>query len=297
MKKRGNYKFLGKFSHYVPGIGGMFALLAWLLVGALFGGIITMILGLAMGPEFVKEYGTLISYPLMFVPPMLFASAKSSTNSVNNSGWKLDNSHFAPVGVPLCVLLALTGVFAMGFWTDGLVALLPDMPEVLKEALTQLVGGKVWVNFLTVSIFAPLCEEWLCRGMVLRGLLMKTRMKPVWAIIISAVFFALIHMNPWQAIPAFLIGCLLGYVYYRTGSLKLTMFMHFANNTLSLALGHVDSLKEMDTWMDIMPVRNYVLIASACFLLTVLVVLAFRKVQLLKPEGNIDEIPSLFEAE
>ena len=39
MRKRGNYKFLDKFSWYIPGVGGMFGLLAWLLVGALLGGI------------------------------------------------------------------------------------------------------------------------------------------------------------------------------------------------------------------------------------------------------------------
>ena len=44
--------------------------------------------------------------------------------------------------------------------------------------------------------------------MVLRGLL-GHKVKPVWAIVISAAFFAIIHLNPWQAIPAFLLGCVL----------------------------------------------------------------------------------------
>ena len=297
MKRRGNYKFLGKYTYYAPGVGGMFALLAWLLVGAFIGSIITIILGAIIGPEFIKEYGTLISYPLMFIPPMLFASSRSGVNSMNRNGWKLDNNHFAPLGATVCVLLCVAGVFSMGFWTDGIVSLLPDMPQALKDALTQLTGGTVWANFLAVSVFAPIFEEWLCRGMVLRGLLVKTKMKPVWAIVISAVFFALIHFNPWQAIPAFLLGCLFGYVYYLTGSLKLTMFMHFANNTLALVLGHIDSMKDMESWTDIMPVSQYLVTAAACFLLTILVVLAFRRIQPQKPEGSCDEVPSLFETE
>jgi hypothetical protein len=195
----------------------------------------------------------------------------------------------------LCALLAVAGTFALGFWTDGIVSLLPDMPDALKESLNRLTSGNFFLNFLMVSIFAPVCEEWLCRGMVLRGLLRNSSVGPVWAIVISAAFFALIHLNPWQAIPAFLMGCLFGYVYFKTGSLKLTMLMHFANNTLSLCLGHVDSLKDMESWQDLMPQTQYQIIAAACFLLTILVALAFRKVQPVHENGNIDPVPSLFD--
>lgn len=68
--------------------------------------------------------------------------------------------------------------------------------------------------------------------------------KPVWAIFWSAVFFAFIHLNPWQAVPAFILGCLFGYVYYKTGSLKLTMLMHFTNNTFSLIFSNIDKFKD-----------------------------------------------------
>lgn len=297
MRRRGNYKFLGKFTYYVPGVGGIFALLAWLLVGAFAGGLLTILLGAVLGPEAVTEYGTVISYPVMFIPPMIYASSKSGANSMNRSGWKLDNNHFEPLGAALCVVLAIAGVLSMGFWTDGIVTLLPEMPERLKDALLGLTTGNFWINFLAVSIFAPVCEEWLCRGMVLRGLLVNTKLKPVWAIMISALFFAFIHLNPWQAIPAFILGCLFGYVYYRTGSLKLTMLMHFVNNTFALVCGHIDALKDMESWKDVMPAGNYAVLASACFLLSVLVFLAYRRIVPQRPEGSFGEVPSLFETE
>ena len=295
MGKRGNYKFLGKFSYYLPGVGGMFALLAWLLVGAFLGGIIVVILSLAMGAEFATEYGTIISYPVMFIPPMIYASNKSAANSMYIKGWKLDSSHFSPLGALKCALLAIVATISLGFWTDGIVELLPEMPASLKAAMEQLTQGNFWLNLLSVSIFAPVFEEWLCRGMILRGLLQKVKLNPVWAIVISAAFFALIHMNPWQAIPAFLMGCIFGIVYYRTGSLKLTMFMHFVNNTFALVVGHIDSLKDVDSWKDIMPEGYFTVTAVACFLLTVLAVMAFRKIQPQRPEGSFDEVPSLFE--
>ena len=62
--------------------------------------------------------------------------------------------------------------------------------DFFVEAMSSLTGGPFWSSFLVTAIFAPIFEEWLCRGMILRGLL--TKIKPAWAIIISALFFALI---------------------------------------------------------------------------------------------------------
>ena len=208
---------------------------------------------------------------------------------------KLDSNNFSPVGGVLCALIVTLMTLAGGFATEPLTNLLPPMPEILKQALQNLTNGNVWFNFLMVSIFAPICEEWLCRGMVLRGLL-SNKVKPAVAISVSALFFAVIHLNPWQAIPAFIMGCLFGYVYYKTGSLKLTMLMHFVNNTFALILGHIDSLKDMESWSEVIPAPNYWILVAASALLVVLCVGAFRKITLSKPEGNMDAVPSIFDS-
>ena len=213
----------------------MFALLGLLLVGALFGSLVTVLLTLIYGASFATEYGTLVAYPLMFLPPMMYAGFKSRSNAVFEQGYALDSNHFGKFGGIVCALMATAAVLAAAFMTDAINAQMPPMPKWLDDALTSMTQGKLWVNLLCVSIFAPLFEEWLCRGMVLRGLLNaknydgSARIAPVWAILISALFFAVIHANPWQAIPAFILGCLFGYIYYRTGSLKLTMLMHCVN--------------------------------------------------------------------
>ena len=295
MRRRGNYKFLEKFSWYVPGVGGMLALLGWLLVGGLLGGLAMVFLSF-IPAESSKQMAGIVSYVLMFVPPMIYASSKSGRQSMNTTGYKLDSKNFAPVGAALCTVMAIVGTIAMSFWADAFTPLLPEMPSVLRQALEELTQGPFWLNFISVSILAPLCEEWLCRGMVLRGLLAGSRMKPAVAILISSLFFALIHLNPWQAIPAFLMGCLFGYVYYKTGSLKLTMLMHFTNNTFALICGHIDALKELNSWADFFEPRQYAILVAATVIVTVLVVLSFRKVQLKAPQGNFDEVPSLFDS-
>ena len=95
----------------------------------------------------------------------------------------------------------------------------------------------------------------------MRGLL--NRMSPFAAITMSAAFFAVIHMNPWQAIPAFILGLLFGFVYYKTGSLKLTMLMHCVNNTMAVILGRIPALKDADTFLDMMSPWAYVCVFIA----------------------------------
>lgn len=292
-RKPRNYRFLEKFTYFVPGVAEMFILLAWLLAGALLGNLVSLPLALAFGQETGMEYAMVVAYPLMFIPPMLYASIKSRGNSFNRSGLLLDSSHFSPLGGALCVLFVVLATLSAAFCSDAILSVMPDMPPFLEEMLKSMTQGNIWLNFLCVSIFAPFFEEWLCRGMVLRGLL-GNKVKPVWAIVISAVFFAFIHLNPWQAVPAFLLGCLFGYVYYKTGSLKLTMLMHFANNTFSLVMSNLEGFEDAESWLDVLPGTRYWIIFACCILLLVLVIRAFGRIPLEREEGNMDPAAPLF---
>ena len=272
----------------------MFILLAWLLVGAVLGNIASLVFTLAMG-QASMDYAMVVAYPLMFVPAMIYAGHKSQVNAMACKGVKLDSSHCAPIGA-VVALIVMAGTIAAAYCSEAFTNLLPDMPEWLEEIMKSMTTGNVLINFICVSIFAPLFEEWLCRGMVLRGLLNKN-VKPVAAIIISAVFFAVIHANPWQAIPAFMLGCLFGYVYYKTGSLKLTMLMHFTNNTMALVLSNIDALKDMDSWSDILPGTSYWSVYAACVIVLALVILALKKIPLQSEKGNLDIVPAIFDGD
>ena len=128
--------------------------------------------------------------------------------------------------------------------------------------------------------------------MVLRGLL-TTKMKPGWAIVISAAFFAFIHMNPWQSLNAFIIGLVMGYVYYRTGSLWLTMLIHFLNNGFATICAQIDSLAEYDFWIDMMGVSTYAVVYVLGVAVLCLCLWLLHRIPLEQPRGNIDEIPVL----
>ena len=295
-RKVNNYSLYASHAWYVPGVKGMFGLLGWFLLGNLLGGVVQMIFSSFLPVNLVQQYSMLVVYPLSFVPAMIYAAQQSQRNSLFETGYKLSSNNFGrfkgwQVALITVALTAATMTVAdlPNYWNYKLTTLLPGMKsfyDLLTEVMRQMTTGPLWSSFLLVAIFAPIFEEWLCRGMVLRGLL--THLKPGWAIVVSALFFAIIHMNPWQALNAFIIGVIMGYVYYKTGNLWLTMLMHFVNNGTAVILSQFPSLQEIDFWIDVLPKNVYSAIYVGGLLLLCVCLWAFRSIPLAQKRGNID---------
>lgn len=124
--------------------------------------------------------------------------------------------------VPFLLLFVL----GFGYASDYVTSLIP-MPDFMKQLFEQMLSFSIW-GFILVCIAAPLLEEILCRGIFLRSFLENYSAKK--AILWSALIFAVLHMNPWQAIPAFVIGYFMGWLFYRTKSLLPSIIVHFLNN-------------------------------------------------------------------
>ncbi len=292
-KGRASYELFTGYSHYLPGIGGMFMLFLLFILGSLLGSLLSGLFNFAMGPsKLVESYSMLIAYPVSFIPPLLYASAQSRKNEIFDTGYALDSNNFGSKGGVVIALTVSLATLAAAFVSEPVVTLLPDMPARLEEALESLTNGPLWASLLSVSIFAPLFEEWLCRGLVLRGLMNK--MNPTKAICISAAFFAVLHMNPWQAIPAFILGLLFGYVYYRTGSLKLTMLMHCVNNTLATIFSRIPAFEDAETFMDVLAPWKYAGIYAASLVILICAIIIVRAIPVKDQKmGNCDKVEPL----
>ena len=292
-KGRASYELFSNYSHYLPGIGGMMMLFLLFLLGSLLGSLLSGLFTLAMGKTAeIASYSMLIAYPVSFIPPLLYASAQSRRNEMFDTGYAVDSNNFGSKGAAMMALTVSLATIAAAFVTEPLSAALPDMPAFLEEALKSMTNGPLWASLLSVSIFAPLFEEWLCRGLVLRGLL--SRMKPWAAICISSAFFAILHMNPWQAIPAFILGILFGYVYYRTGSLKLTMLMHCVNNTMATIISRIPSLEDAETFMDILSPWKYAGIYAACAVILICAIIILKAIPIKDQKmGGCDKVEPL----
>ena len=95
-------------------------------------------------------------------------------------------------------------------------------------------------GYVAVGILAPLAEEIVFRGAILRTLLGMVNKKNHWvAIMISAALFGAVHGNAAQLVNALLMGLLLGWMYYRTKSLVPGILMHWVNNTMAYVLSNL----------------------------------------------------------
>ena len=289
---RGSYDLFSNYAHYLPDVGGMCLLFVMFLIGALLGNIIVLALGM-VSAEFAAIYGVVISYPVMFIPPLLYASAQSRRNEYFDLGYALDSNNFGRMGGWKLGLIVSIATIAAAFMTDSLTKIMPEAPQWFEDAMNSIMDAPTWLTLLSVSIFAPLFEEWLCRGLVLRGLLQKK--SPAVAISLSALFFAVLHMNPWQAVPAFILGLLFGYVYYRTGSLKLTMLMHCVNNTFAVIFSKIPQVKDAESFLDVMSPWAYACIFIACAAFTWGALVTLKAIPFNKESArcNCDEVDAL----
>ena len=278
-KRRGSFDLFSSYNHFLPGLGGVIILVLIFGAGSLLGGLMLTGLIKLVGADLAMKYGMLIVYPITFIPALLYASVMSRLNEHRTEGIPTDKSLSCGwKGTTKLIFVCVFSTIATAFVMEPISILLPEMPADLKQQMELIMNGMpTWAAFISVSIFAPLFEEWLCRGLVLRGLLHKT--KPYLAIIASAAFFALIHGNLWQAIPAFGMGLLFGYVYYKTGSLKLTMLMHLTNNTMALALSKVPQFKDAETFMDVLSPAGYWCIFTACILIIISALVLLKSFQ------------------
>jgi uncharacterized protein len=125
------------------------------------------------------------------------------------------------------------------------IALLPivnlhgkdDAQEVVKQ-FEDARGLQVLLFSLVVVLVAPLAEELLFRGALLRCLLRRTT--PAWSIFLSALIFALVHplasptIGSVMAVPALLVlGLVSATAAVRTGNLSASILLHAGFNLLT----------------------------------------------------------------
>lgn len=103
--------------------------------------------------------------------------------------------------------------------------------------------GILLLNLFLLAFVPAVCEEFLFRG-VLQKIFAQNFTKPIWAIGISAMIFALLHFSVYEFIPILLAGLILGTIYHYTKSLKLTILIHFVHNGMQVVLMTISNNNE-----------------------------------------------------
>lgn len=118
-------------------------------------------------------------------------------------------------------------------WLMTSQLILEPLLELLPADDGHGIGRGVWAAF-TAIVSAPILEELLCRGVLFEVLNRRWNVKV--SILVSALFFGLLHFSPANAIVAVVAGLIFGVLYVRTSSLYVTIIIHAVNNTLAFLL-------------------------------------------------------------
>ena len=127
---------------------------------------------------------------------------------------------------------------------DRIIYVLFGSPDFLGELVEQLKITSVYSGFLiilTTVIVAPVVEEFLFRGF-LQNVLEESWGDITKAILVTSLFFALIHLNPYWIVQIYLLGMLLGYLSWRTNSIMPGIILHGLNNGFAVALNNVENV-------------------------------------------------------
>ena len=143
-----------------------------------------------------------------------------------------------------------SNTFSLVFW--GFIALLSlavvlEPIQRLLPPIPQLIPVSIW-GFLSAVIAAPILEEYLCRGIILRSL--QDSYSPTKALIVSSIFFGLIHLEPAAIVYATGTGLILGWVTIKSHSIGASILIHMMNNLLNFgALIYLPNTSFLSDWI------------------------------------------------
>jgi uncharacterized protein len=107
-----------------------------------------------------------------------------------------------------------------------------DKDNLAKELTDKASGWSIVVLIAVVAIGAPIVEELLYRGLLLRAF--GSRVNDVLALVLSSALFAVAHFQALQFAGLMLFGLIAGYLAQRSGRLGLSIFSHIGFNSAAL---------------------------------------------------------------
>ena len=147
------------------------------------------------------------------------------------------NNHMSlkTLGKYALISLGVSGISNLWiFLMQFLATYSPTIKSSLESFIQhdKIFNANPILTFISVAILAPIVEEIIFRGIIFNE---ASKYKGgAFPIIISALLFGLAHMQPIQIVYAFIVGLIFGFVYSKTHSLPIVMFLHMLNNLLTL---------------------------------------------------------------
>ncbi|MEW4490938.1 ABC transporter permease subunit/CPBP intramembrane protease [Thalassoglobus sp. JC818] len=174
----------------------------------------------------------------------------------------------------------------------GIRGIDPSQIENVEQLLAGWETVPTWLIILTMGVVPGICEECFFRGYLFSGL--RHHFQAFGTILITAVAFGLFHVvlaggaAPERLLPSTLMGILLGWMRWRSGSLIPSILLHVVHNsTLMIVVQARDSLSQWNIGQSTtqsLP-KTWLILSIICFLIGTALVQFSQRKQPLVEEG------------
>lgn len=182
--------------------------------------------------------GLFSSYIFYLIPLFLCIWAFRNTNHPIISIFKGDSDKISQVlmVVPLITIsIGIAWIIILGLNLISVGAAESYLSWLYSVQLFEIGPETSLIHYVlffgVIAILGPVIEEIIFRGIIIERL--GTKYNYRWAVIISSILFAILHLGP---IGAFIFGIALSLVYLKTESLMIPILIHIANNTIAIFL-------------------------------------------------------------
>ena len=191
--------------------------------------------------RFAQVLGTFL---LLFVPAVLYTLVTNGRNPF----WLGFNSYINMYQV----LIGFMIIFVANLMASPLadlsryvVSFMPSLDTLAQELenayndqVMALSNLKSWPEFLMaiaiMAFFPALFEEVFFRG-TLQQLLVRWWKAPLAAILVTSLFFSIIHLSVYLFASRAILGFILGLLYHRTKNIWVNVIAHFLNNLIAVS--------------------------------------------------------------
>lgn len=188
--------------------------------------------GFANNPAYAKLYTVVLSVvPLYFCALPVFLAVTGGFRTLFSRALFTTREKMTGRAFLKSFTIMMFFTYVLNLLTQIVTTLLSAVKgsEIVNPVASMLPSSALEfvVLFLFSCVAAPVMEEVLFRGLIIHWL---KRFGDGMAIFGSALIFALFHGNLSQFFYTFAIGCIFGYIYLKTGTVKYSIYLHMLMN-------------------------------------------------------------------
>jgi sodium transport system permease protein len=122
-------------------------------------------------------------------------------------------------------------------WISVIYPISEQAAEAMRPFSEAISAAPLLYVLLLIAVVPAICEELAFRGFIFGGLVRDQSAGR--AVLLTAVIFGISHGVLQQSICATIMGLLLGWISWKTGSVLPSILIHVTNNALSASLERI----------------------------------------------------------